>query len=79
MGASMEIDNDFYKNHRGGLGAVVTVTAINSETGSELLGVFSSVETAESWRGSLPDGYHCIFSPYIVDDPDWGNEANTRR
>jgi hypothetical protein len=65
----------FYRNHRGGGGAVIMVTAINDADHSEQHGIFGSIDTAHEWRRHLGDGYTCVFAPYIVDDPDWGNEA----
>lgn len=68
----------FYANHRGGSGAVIRVIAIH-RTGKERNGIFGSIETAQEWRRSLGDNFTCVFSPYIVDDPDWGNEANVQQ
>tara|TARA_R110000868_G_scaffold158980_2_gene387422 strand:+ start:2966 stop:3184 length:219 start_codon:yes stop_codon:yes gene_type:complete len=62
----------FYENHRGGSGAVIRVIAICD--GEERNGIFGSIETAREWQRSLGDNVTCVFSPYIVDDPDWGNE-----
>ena len=70
----MITEDNFYKFHRGGSGAVVVVFVIDRKTGDERTGIFSSIETAQEWRRSLPDDFACIFAPYIVDDPDWGNE-----
>jgi hypothetical protein len=70
---------EFYKVHRGGSGAVIVVTAVHDDTHEERMGIFGSAETAHEWRRSLPDNFICVFAPYIVDDPDWGNEADTRR
>lgn len=70
---------EFYKNHRGGSGAVIVVTAIDPETHEERMGIFGARETADEWRRSLPEKLVCVFAPYIVDDPDWGNEADTNR
>lgn len=65
----------FYRNHRGGSGAVILVTAINGSTKEQRHGIFGSVELANAWRDHLPDEFVCVYSPYIVDDPEWGNEA----
>lgn len=75
----MTDEEEFYLNHRGGSGAVIVVTAIDPETHEERIGIFGSAETAHEWRRSLPDKLRCVFAPYIVDDPDWGNEVGTRR
>lgn len=66
----------FYQNHRGGNGAVVVVTAIGNSDNQDRLGIFGSIETAHEWRRSLGNSFTCVFSPYIVDDPDWGNEGH---
>lgn len=65
----------FYCHHRGGSGAVVLVIAQSDRDGGQLFGVFGSIETARSWMDRLPKQYVSIVAPFIVDDPDWGNEA----
>jgi hypothetical protein len=65
---------NFYACHRGGSGAVIMVTAVHDRSKMERYGIFGSMETAQEWRRSLGDEFTCVFSPYIVDDPDWGNE-----
>ena len=72
----MTEEEAFFKNHRGGSGAVIRVIAIDDRTHEERNGIFGSIDTAQEWRRSLGDGFTCVFSPYIVDDPDWGNEAS---
>ncbi len=64
---------DFYKTHRGGTGAVVLVIAINDSTKEHRHGIFGSIETAEAWRDTLGDDVTCVYSPYVVDCPEWGN------
>lgn len=66
----------FYRHHRGGMGAVVVATAIHNWK-PELTGIFGSLETAQSWGNHLGNAYTIVYAPYIVDDPDWGNEAIT--
>lgn len=73
----MDEAEQFFQNHRGGSGAVVVVTAVRDD-GQEQTGIFGSIETAHEWRRSLGDKFTCVFAPYIVDDPDWGNEAPSR-
>ena len=75
----MDECEQFYQRHRGGSGAVVVVIAIRDRDGQERTGIFSSIETADEWCRSLGDAVTCLFVPYIVDDPDWGNEADTKR
>lgn len=72
---------DFYKHHRGGSGAVVMAYANRIDGGvvkEEREGIFSCLETAEAWRTSLGEQWVCVYAPYIVDDPDWGNELQAR-
>ena len=66
---------DFYRHHRGGSGAVLLVTAIHDRTKKQQHGIFGSIETAQEWRRALGEDWTCVFSPFIVDDPDWGNES----
>lgn len=73
MGAEASL---FYQRHRGGQGAVVVATAIHGEDGDERTGIFSCIETAQAWSDALGERWACVFCPYIVDDPDWGNEAS---
>lgn len=69
---------NFYRNHRGGSGAVVLAIAIDTVTKTERHGIFGTIELANEWSDHLGDDFVCVFSPYIVDDPDWGNEADSR-
>lgn len=63
---------EFYKNHRGGSGAVIVVFAIDN-SGHERVAVFGSIETATEWMLKNQETYDCVVAPYIVDDPDYGN------
>lgn len=75
----MERADPFWRHHRGGSGAIVLGTAYGPPTDvvkrQEQTGVFSSIELAQAWSDHLGDEWLCIFVPYIVDDPDWGNEG----
>lgn len=71
----MDDETSFYEKHRGGYGAVVMVRALHDDTQDELVGIFGSIETAKDWRRSLSEKFSCLFSPYIIDDPDWGNRT----
>lgn len=71
-------ESAFYGNHRGGAGPVIIAVAIEDFSGAHRYGVFSTLELAQEWSGHLGDRFACVFAPYIVDDPDWGNEANLR-
>lgn len=63
----------YYKAHRGGSGNVMVVTMFPPD-GSEILGVFSCIETAQAWVDGFPDDHVSVFCPYVVDNPDFGNK-----
>jgi len=71
--------DEFYKVHRGGSGPVVVVFAyFNAKTTSrdkERIGIFGSFEKAQEWAFKLGDDWHCVFCPFVVDEPDFGNET----
>lgn len=64
----------FYAKHRGGSGNVILVMAFNKRAGDRMA-VFGSIETAQRWALDLSDDWHCVFSPYVVDEPGFGNET----
>jgi hypothetical protein len=70
----MSGEQEFYAKHRGGSGPVVVVTAVDI-WGNERQGIFSSLERAKAWRETLGSDFTCIYAPYVVDAPEWGNEA----
>lgn len=61
----------FWETHRGGSGPVVVVFAIRDE--EEKIGVFSCIENAKEWADKFDEEWTCVFSPYVVDEPDFGN------
>jgi hypothetical protein len=63
--------DEFYNTHRGGSGAVILVLEFSGD--DEIRGIFGSIESAHNWRNTLGDEYVCVFSPYVVDCPEWGN------
>ena len=66
------IDPDgFYQRHRGGSGNVVVVFAYSDD--DMITGIFSSIEKAEAWRDTIGEDFSCVFAPYVVDVPDFGN------
>jgi|HigsolmetaAR201D_1030396.scaffolds.fasta_scaffold14837_4 hypothetical protein len=68
-----EAVHPFWQKHRGGSGAVVVVFAINEETNEEQVEVFSCIENAEAWGETLGPEWNCVFSPKVVDHPDFGH------
>ena len=71
MNESDEELDEFYRKHRGGSGSVIIVSAYGD--GDERQAVFGSVEAAREWSDALGESWSCIFSPYVVDEPDFGN------
>lgn len=63
----------FYAAHRGGSGNVILVIAYSDD--GERVAIFGSIETAQKWAFSLSDEWHCVFAPYVVDQPGFGNET----
>lgn len=57
-------------------GGLVLVRAIRTAGNiTERFAIFSSYEKARAWGDSLDDDWGCIYSPYIVDDPEWGERT----
>lgn len=67
----------FYDQHRGGRGSVIMVTAFppDGDFAHARVGIFSCIETAEDWAATFSDEHQIVFSPYVVDEPDFGNVA----
>ncbi|CAN1724457.1 protein of unknown function [Hyphomicrobium sp. 1Nfss2.1] len=63
---------EFYNQHRGGAGNVILVSVFG---GGDLdrVAMFGSIERAEEWAASLGDEVQVVFSPHVVDEPDFGN------
>ena len=66
---------EYFNAHRGGSGQVVTVTAIHDLSEEQRLGIFGSIEKAKAWRDTLGDTWTCVYAPFIVDDPEFGNRT----
>lgn len=67
----MPSTDPFWQTHRGGSGPVVVVHAINED--EERFAIFSCIENAEAWADELDDDWSCVFAPYVVDEPEFGN------
>lgn len=65
-----------YRNHRGGRGAIIMVQAYNERIDRYATGAFSSVDLAKQWAMTFPGDWIFVFSPMIIDDPDWGLEMS---
>lgn len=68
---------EYFKGHRGGSGPVVLVIAVSDHGDGERHGIFGSIETAMAWRDTLGDDWTCIYAPYVVDVPEFGNRTVT--
>ena len=65
----------FYAQHAaGGPTNVVVAYAIRKDEGQDI-GIFSTLQKAREWSDALSDDrYHgCVFAPYIIDVPEFGN------
>lgn len=61
----------FYEQHRGGSGNIIMVSVFLD--GMDRVAMFSSIERAEEWANTLGDDVSVVFSPHVVDEPDFGN------
>jgi hypothetical protein len=64
--------DDFFARHRGGSGNVILTIAVNAD-GDQRHGIHSDIEKARGWSEKLGDDWSCVHSPYVVDEPDYGN------
>lgn len=70
-----ELD-DFYRKHRGGSGPVILMIVVDDfGDDPDAFHIFGSIEAAHAHRDTLGDNVTCVFSPYIVDDPGWGDRG----
>lgn len=62
----------FYNKHRGGTGNVIMVSVFG---GGKLnrVAMFSCIENAEKWASTFGDDVPVVFSPHVVDEPEFGN------
>lgn len=61
----------FYAGHCDAGGIVIVFARRGHD---ERVGVFSSLEKATIWIGRFGAQWDCVVSPYVVDDPDYGEE-----
>ncbi|WP_296201744.1 hypothetical protein [uncultured Hyphomicrobium sp.] len=60
----------FYNEHRGGSGNIIMVSVFGN---APRVAMFSSIERAEEWANAFGDDTQVVFSPHVVDEPDFGN------
>lgn len=65
------LTRNLYLEHCSSNNGVVLVNAINGD--NHINGIFSCLEKAQQWTDGLGDEWACIFSPFIIDEPDYGN------
>jgi len=63
---------EFYKHHRGGSGCVLLVMSYRGDEQQQA--IFGSIELAQKHMTRLGDDWTSVIAPFVVDDPDWGNE-----
>lgn len=66
---------EFYNAHRGGTGPIIMVSVFDDD-GFPRVAMFGSIERAEEWAATLGDEVRVVFSPHVVDEPDFGNARN---
>lgn len=64
-------DAAFFEQHRAGGGVILTWVLLPD--GSDRNQIFSSIDKAEAWVGTLPDGTQAVHAPKLIDEPDFGN------
>lgn len=73
MSADTEI-REFFDKHCAG-GGVILVIIIGDE-GEYQYGVFRSYNAASAWKSD--EDVQRIFTPYIIDDPEWGDRTKSK-
>ena len=59
----------------------VVITVLLKEGVQERVDIFSTREKADAWADKFDadDGYACVFVPYVVDEPEFGNVPRRER
>lgn len=63
----------FWIEHSARSDGVINVYAYNVETGDERTGIFSTMVRAQAWVNSLDEAWTTVSTPFILDEPDYGN------
>lgn len=63
----------YYNQHRGGSGPIIMVSVFGPKRSDMRVAMFSCIEKAEAWAATLGDDVQVVFSPHVVDEPDFGN------
>lgn len=63
----------FYDRHCSTPGGVVLAHIYDSDGDEMETGVFSSLAKAHEWVGTRVDATAAVFSPYVIDAPEYGN------
>lgn len=65
--------SEYYRRHCSIYGGVVVAFHIKDDGGVDVLGIFSTLEKAHEWVDEHVDEGDLLFSPYVVDEPEFGN------
>lgn len=63
----------FYNEHRGGAGNIIMVSVFGQKKSDMRVAMFSCIERAEEWAAKLGDEVQVVFSPHVIDEPEFGN------
>lgn len=65
----------FYQHHAAGGATHIVVAHAMRKDGAQDIGIFSTLALARAWSDGLDDErYHgCVFAPYVIDVPEFGN------
>lgn len=72
----------FFKSHTESGASYVVAVYVFDDEGGHVLGLFSTLENAHAWADTFegePRITSCLFSPYVVDVPEFGNVAVKQR
>lgn len=64
---------DFYEQHCAMPGGVVIAFCYDGDGEAAETGVFSTLEKASEWVSAHQIEGSVIFSPYVIDQPEFGN------
>ena len=64
---------EFYDQHRGGAGNIIMVSVFGNRKSENRVAMFSCIEKAEQWADTFGDGVQVVFSPHVIDEPEFGN------
>jgi hypothetical protein len=72
----------FFHSHVDGGSSCVVAAYVFNISGGHVLGLFSTLEKAHTWVDTFEDDHSvtaCVFSPYVIDVPEFGNVSVQQR